>query len=69
MEMPDSKLMIDFVNDTDYIGYFVENELIDNNLVKLQLREEMPVNSIGIIYHKKAINNAAKKFIELVVNK
>lgn len=67
IEMPDSKLMIDFVENNDFIGYFIEEELDDTNLVKLNLEEKMPVNSIGIIYHKKTINSIAKEFVELVV--
>lgn len=68
IEMPDSKLMIDFVNNNDYIGYFIEEELDNTELVKLDLKENMPTNAIGIIYHKKTINNIAKTFVELVVS-
>ena len=68
IEMPDSKLMIDFVNNNDYIGYFIEEELDNTELVKLDLKENMPTNAIGIIYHKKTINNTAKTFVELVVS-
>lgn len=67
IEMPDSKLMIDFINNNDFIGYFIEEELKDTNLIKLSLKEQMPINSIGMIHHKKTINTLAKKFVELVV--
>ena len=67
VEMPDSKLMIDFVTNNDFIGYFVEEEIKDTNLIKLDIKEELPINNIGIIYHKKTINSIANKFIELVV--
>ncbi|MFA7051178.1 MAG: LysR family transcriptional regulator, partial [Bacilli bacterium] len=41
IEMPDSKLMIDFVNENNYIGYFIEDEIKDSNLVKLNLNEKL----------------------------
>ena len=69
MEMPDSKLMIDFVEKNEFIGYFIEDELKNTNLVKIDLEEKMPFNAIGIIYHKKTTSNVARKFVELVVNK
>lgn len=68
IEMPDSKLMIDFINNNDFIGYFIEEELKNTDLVKISLKEQMPVNSIGMIYHKKTINSLAKRFVELVVS-
>lgn len=68
IEMPDSKLMIDFINNNDFIGYFIEEELKNTDLVKIPLKEQMPINSIGMIYHKKTINSLAKKFVELVVS-
>lgn len=67
IEMPDSKLMIDFISNNNFIGYFIEDELKDTELIKIPLKEEMPINSIGMIYHKKTINKLAKKFVELVV--
>lgn len=67
IEMPDSKLMIDFVNNNDFIGYFIEEELEGSNLVKLPIKEQLPINSIGMVYHKKNINKLTKNFVELVV--
>ena len=66
--MPDSKLMADFVKKTDYIGYFIEDEILEYNLRKLDIKETLPENTIGIIYYKSLINNATKTFIELVRN-
>lgn len=63
--MPDSKLMADFIKETDSIGYFIEEELEEYNLVKIDLKEEMPINPIGIIYSKKTINNVTKNFINI----
>lgn len=67
VEMPDSKLMIDFITNNEFIGYFVEEELSNTDLIKIELKEKMPINSIGLIYHKKTINSIAKEFVELVV--
>ena len=66
MKMPDSKNMIDIVSKSDYIGYFIEDELENTNLVKLELEEEMPTNSFGLVYLKHTINPLAKKFVELI---
>lgn len=67
VEMPDSKLMIDFVSNNDYIGYFIKDEIKNSGLCELPI-ENLPVNSIGIIYPKYTINNISKKFVELVLN-
>ena len=67
--MPDSKLMADFIKENDLIGYFIEDELKEYDLVKIKLKEEMPTNPIGIIYPKKTINHVAKSFVELVTKK
>ena len=66
IQMPDSKLMIDLVSNGDFIGYFIEDEIKNTNLVKLELNEEMPTNPIGLIYFKNTINKSTKKFIELI---
>lgn len=66
--MPDSKLMADYIKDNDYIGYFIEDELEEYDLVKIELKEDMPTNSIGIIYPKR-INKVAQDFINTVLNK
>jgi len=67
IEMPDSKLMADFVRQNDYIGYFVTDEVKTYDLVPLELDIEMPRNYIGLIYSKNTINLITKKFIELVL--
>lgn len=68
VEMPDSKLMIDFIKQTNSIGYFISDEVKASDLVILDLKEELPKNIIGIIYHKNLINNITKCFIELVLD-
>ena len=66
IEMPDSKCMAEFIKKNDCIGYFIKEEIEQYDLVALDLKELMPVNYIGIIYHK-SINNITKKFVELVL--
>ena len=68
IEMPDSKLMADFINQNDYIGYFIEDEALTYDLKILKLEEQMPLNSIGLIYSKNTLNNISKKFVELLLN-
>ena len=65
--MPDSKLMADYIKDNDFIGYFIEEELEEYDLVKIELDEEMPVNPIGVIYPKKTINKVARDFINILI--
>ena len=50
IEMPDSKLMAELVNNNDYIGYFILDEALEYNLIPLMLDVEMPYNYIGLIY-------------------
>ena len=69
IEMPDSKLMAEFIKNNNCIGYFIEEEIEEYNLKELKLKEELPKNFIGIVYPKNAINNIAKKFVELVLEK
>ena len=66
MQMPDSKLMADFVKNNNCIGYFITDEIKDYDLKKLNLEEELPKNSIGIIYPSKTINSVGQKFVELI---
>lgn len=68
IEMPDSKLMADFIKENDCIGYFIEDEADYYNLLKLNFCEQLPTNSIGIIYSKNTVNEITKKFIELVLS-
>ena len=65
--MPDSKLMADFIKDNDYIGYFMEDELKEYDLVKIDLKEQMPINPIGIIYPKN-VNRVVLDFVNMVIN-
>ncbi len=69
IEMPDSKLMAEYVKQNEAIGYFVEEEIKDYDLCELKLDVEMPINHIGLIYHKDTINSVARKFVELFENK
>ena len=64
--MPDSKLMADVIKENDYIGYFIEDELKEYDLVKIELDDTMPINPIGIIYPTKTINHIARDFIKIV---
>ena len=67
IEMPDSKLMVDFVENNEYIGYFIANEIKDSNLIEVKLKEQLPLNYIGIIYPTHVINKIAKEFVKLII--
>ena len=64
--MPDSKLMADFIKNNDYIGYFIEDELEEYDLAKVEIKEEMPINPVGIIYSKNTIKYVGRDFVKIV---
>lgn len=64
--MPDSKLMADFIKKNDFIGYFIEDEIEEYDLVKIELKEKTPINAIGIIYPKKTINHFILPFTSII---
>ena len=68
MEMPDSKLMADMVRGNDYIGYFIEDEADNYDLVKLNLNVQLPTNPIGLIYRKNSMNIITKNFVKMVLD-
>lgn len=68
VEMPDSKLMADFIKKNDGVGYFIEDEADYYGLAKLSFMEDLPANSIGLIYAKNTINEISKRFVELVLD-
>ena len=65
--MPDSKLMGDFVNTNDYIGYFIKEEAKDYGLVEIKVKEALPTNSIGMIYFENMLSATTRKFVDLVL--
>lgn len=65
VEMPDSKLMIEFVSKVDCLGYFIKNEIINENLVPLEIKEKLPTNKIGIIYSNHS-NMIIKNFVDYI---
>ena len=65
---PDSRLMSEMVKANDFIGYFIEDELADFDLVELQLMERLPSNAIGVIYPRRTINAIARNFVDSLLN-
>jgi len=66
IQLPDSKLMADFVKNNDYIGYFIKDEIKTYDLKEIELKEQMPINSIGIIYSNNTLNPVANNFIKVI---
>lgn len=62
--MPDSKLMADIIKKNDFIGYFIEDEVIEYDLMKVKLKEQMPKNVIGVIFPKYSTNDITQKFVD-----
>ena len=58
--------MAELVKENDYIGYFIDEEIDDFGLVRLDLKEKLPINSIGVIYPKNTINSVARHFIDSI---
>ena len=55
--------MINIVEKEEFIGYFIEKEIEKSSLIKLNLKEIMPINSFGVIYSKKRVNKLVEDFI------
>lgn len=68
MEMPDSKTMAVVVRESDVIGYFIEEFVDEYDLVKLNIKEELPKNPIAIMYLNKNFNNVARAFIDFMIS-
>lgn len=66
IQLPDSKLMADFVKNNEYIGYFIKDEIKTYDLKEIELNEKMPINSIGIIYSNNMLNPIAQNFIKVI---
>lgn len=66
IEMPDSILMIEFVKKSNFIGYFIVDELVNSELEILDLKEDMPTNPFGVIYSRNALNLNARRFVDLL---
>lgn len=68
IEMPDSKLMIDFVQDNEFIGYFVEDEIANTDLKIIEFKEQLPTNSIGLVTSTNTINSMTEAFVKSITN-
>ena len=67
IQIPDSKLMADLVLNSNYIGYFIEEEINLYNLAKIHLNVETPDNEIGLIYYKSSVSEETSKLIEIIL--
>lgn len=65
IELPDCKLMIELVKANVGIGYFIEEELENEELIKLNI--DLPLNPFGIIYSNSFINPISQSFIDLIL--
>lgn len=58
--------MVDFVLGGRYIGYFIEEQMANTDLVKLELSDNLPINPIVMIYSKYS-SDIVKEFVKLVL--
>lgn len=65
IELPDCKLMIELVKAHVGIGYFIEEELETEELIKLNI--DLPLNPFGIIYSNSFVNPISQSFIDLIL--
>jgi len=66
--MPDSIGMAEYIEGTNFIGFGIEPELKYNDVAKLNLNEDLPINPFGVVYLKKS-SDVVKKYIEIILNK
>lgn len=59
--------MADLVLNSNYIGYFIEEEINLYNLAKIHLNVETPDNEIGLIYYKSSVSEETSKLIEIIL--
>lgn len=69
MNIHKSEVILNAVNNNLGIGYIISN-IIDNNdnYKKLELKEELPTADIDVVFNKKFLSNAPKRFIEEYIN-
>ena len=58
-----SELIIDSVKDDMGIGYILK-DLVDNDINILKIKEQLPKTTLALIYNKKFLTSAPRKFIE-----
>ena len=65
-----SELIIDSVKENMGIGYVLEDLVKnDSELHILKIKEELPISTIALIYNKKFLTTAPRKFIENYIQK
>ena len=62
-----SELIIDSVKDDMGIGYILK-DLVDDEVIVLNIKEKLPLATLALIYNKKFLTLAPRKFIENYIN-
>jgi len=62
-----SELIINSVKSNMGIGYVLK-DLVDNDVKILNIKEELPKATLALIYNKKFLTSAPRKFIESYIN-
>lgn len=68
-----SEIIIKAVKSNMGVGYiiydFVKEDILNNELKLLNIDEKLPTGEIDIVYNKKFLTSAPKKFIDLYISK
>ena len=68
MELENSEIIMNYINEGMGIGYIPGN-LVDDTLIKAKITEPLPVEVINLVYNEKAVTVSSKSFVELLENK
>ena len=69
MELENSEMMLNYTKEGMGIGYILESVAkTDPDLEIIELVEELPRETITIIYNETTLTNSSKEFINLVQN-
>ena len=69
MNIHKSEVILNAVDNNMGIGYIISNIVKDNDKYKeIKIKETLPTTDIDVIFNKKFLTNALKKFIEEYIN-
>lgn len=69
MNIHKSEVILNAVDNNMGIGYIISNIVKDNDKYKeIKIKETLPTTDIDVIFNKKFLTNAPKKFIEEYIN-
>ena len=69
MNIHKSEVILNAVDNNLGIGYIISNIIKDNDKYKeIKIKETLPTTDIDVIFNKKFLTNAPKRFIQEYIN-